>query len=94
MNPVVQWVLGLSGPMLTAFAMWLLNRAVGRVDGIEKDQAALSGRLHAVELQMAKELATKEDVRDIKRDMESFVTTMHEIRDMVIRLEERYNRSA
>lgn len=94
MNPVASWFLAALGPLLSAFAMWLVNRAVGRVDGIEKDHAALSARLHAVELQMAKELATKEDVRDIKRDMESFVTTMHEIRDMVIRLEERYNRNA
>lgn len=82
MNPVLSWILGVAGPLVGAFCMWWLNRAVHRVDALEK-------RIRDMELHVAKEMPSKEDFREIKRDLESVVTTMHEVRDMVIRLEER-----
>lgn len=89
MNPVWTWILGVIGPIIAGLAMWTVNRSVGRVDALEKRCEGLDRRLHEFELQIAKELATKEDVRDVKRDLEAAVSTLHEIRDMVIRLEER-----
>lgn len=90
MNPIIQWILGITGTLIAALAMWMVNRSVSRVDAMERRCDGLERRLHDFDLQIAKELVTKEDVREVKRDLESVVTTLHEIRDMVIRLEERH----
>jgi hypothetical protein len=88
-NPVLNWVLGVLGPIMAGLAMWLLNRAVSRVDALELALRTQGDRLHQIDLQIAKELPTKEDFVDLKRDLQSVSATMHEVRDMVIRMEER-----
>lgn len=89
MNPFTAWILPVLGAILSSLAMWVVNRAVSRVDALEKANTALAERLHQIDLQIAKELPTKEDFIELKRDVQSVSATMHEVRDMVIRLEER-----
>lgn len=81
-----QWIYGVIGAavasILSGWSLWLLNRYTARVDKME-------ARIHQIDLQIAKDLPSKEDFREIKRELESVSATMHEVRDMVIRLEER-----
>ena len=81
------WVWNLAATLLAAFAMFLVTRSVSRVDAIEKRQQDQDNRVHQIELQMVKELATKDDVTEVKRYVESVAATLGEIRDMVIRLD-------
>lgn len=81
------WIWGLASAVIAGLTLIWVNRALGRVDGIEKAQQAFGDRLHAIELQMAKDLATKEDVNEVERRLESVAVTLGEVRDLVIRLD-------
>lgn len=84
---IAPWVLAGLASFLAAFAMWLVGRAARRIDNLESEQERMRSRIHEIELQAVRELATKEDVREIKRYVESIASTVGEVRDMVIRLE-------
>ena len=30
MNPIIQWILGITGTLIAALAMWMVNRSVSR----------------------------------------------------------------
>ena len=81
------WLWSVASALVAGLALFLVNRAVGRVDGIEKAQRTFGDRIHAIELQMVKELATKEDVNEVERRLESVAVTLGEVRDLVIRLD-------
>lgn len=81
------WLWGLASAVIAGLTLIWVNRALGRVDGIEKAQQTFGDRLHAIELQMAKDLATKEDVNEVERRLESVAVTLGEVRDLVIRLD-------
>ncbi len=84
---IPDWLLPAIGSFLAALALWLVQRAAGRVDALERDRDSMKEALHDIKLQMAKELPTKDDVREVKQHVESLAATMGEIRDMVIRLD-------
>lgn len=81
------WLLNAICAFAAALALWLVQRSAGRVDALQRENRDFKDRLHAIELQMAKELPTKDDVREVKQHVESLAATMGEIRDMVIRLD-------
>ena len=81
------WMIAAAGSFFAALALWLVQRAAGRIDALERDRDSMKEALHDIKLQMAKELPTKDDVREVKQHVESLAATMGEIRDMVIRLD-------
>jgi DNA integrity scanning protein DisA with diadenylate cyclase activity len=84
---IAPWVLAGLASFMAAFAMWLVGRAARRIDNLEQEQARLKERIHEIEIKSLRELATKEDVHEIKRYVESIASTVGEVRDMVIRME-------
>lgn len=86
---VAPWVLAALASFIAGLALWLVKRSAGKVDELERKAANQGERLHQIELQMARDMPTKEDFTELKRQVESVVATMGEVRDMVIRLDER-----
>ncbi len=82
-----EWLVPTLAGFVSALALWLVKRATARVDELERENRGFKDRLHSIELQMAKDLPTKDDVREVKLHVESLAATMSEIRDMVIRLD-------
>lgn len=82
-----EWVLGVVASVLASLSVWVVTRSARRVDNLEGEQHRLRERIHDIELQMGRELATKEDLRDIKEHVESIASTLGEVRDMVIRMD-------
>ncbi|ADV27006.1 hypothetical protein Psesu_1156 [Pseudoxanthomonas suwonensis 11-1] len=84
---IAPWILAGVASFIAALAMWIVNRATGRIDNLEAEQVRLRQRIHEMELQAERRLATKDDVREIKLHVESIAATLGEVRDMVIRME-------
>lgn len=82
-----EWVLGVVASVLASLSVWVVTRSARRVDNLEGEQHRLRERIHDIELQMGRELATKEDVREIKLHVESIASTLGQVRDMVIRMD-------
>ena len=81
---IPEWVWNLIGGSLGAIALLLLKRALGRMDTVES-------RVQAMELSMARDIPNKEDFAQLSSRLDRLDGTLSQVRDMVIRLEERGN---
>ncbi len=84
---VSAWWLQVAATLLAGLSLWLVQRHSARMDALEKTDRDQRDAIHEIRLQMARELPTKDDVREVKQHVESLAATMGEIRDMVIRLD-------
>lgn len=76
------WLLGIGAAVVAGLAIWMVQRATARVDAIE-------GRIHSIELRMAQELPSKLDLAAIASQVHDIQKTMTEVRDWMIRMDER-----
>ena len=87
------WLLQWLGTLLGGAALlWLGWTRKDRKDwqaGVEGRIGRLEGQQTEMRLMIAQELPTKKDMHDINRWLESMDSTMGELREMVVRLEER-----
>lgn len=86
------WLAPLISSLTVVIVGFLLNGARSREEAKDKKFSELSAKVAGLELSMAKELATKEDVGALEIRLDNLAATLGTIRDMVIRLDERGNR--
>lgn len=71
---------------LIGLAVYRMNR------GMDKREARLDeieGKVHGIELAMAGELPSKEDVNQLNARLDALAATLDKVKDMVTRLDER-----
>lgn len=77
--------------ILIPIGVWWVQRAATKADkgNEERDQriAALKEDVHRLQLQIAGDLPTKEDMKELQRDTEAIRAMVMEMRDMVIRMD-------
>ncbi len=77
--------------ILVPLGIWRVQWAANKADkgNEERDKRIneLEKDVHRLELQVAGELPQKEDLNEIKRDVEAIRAIVGELRDMVIRLD-------
>ena len=89
------WLLQWLGTLLGGIALLWIGWA--RKDAKDSDLArdnrisALEKHIQDIYLKIAGELPTSSDIKDINRSMDALYSTVEQIRDMVVRLEERSN---
>ena len=76
------WLLGIGGAVVAGLVIWMVQRSTARID-------ALDERIHTIEIRMAQELVNKGDLSLVSGQVEEIRKTMMEVRDWMIRLEER-----
>lgn len=84
-----QWVLDNFATFLSGFALlWLGWREAERKERV-REVAELGARVHGIELSMVKDMPSKEDVEKLGVRLDRLEATLSEVRDMVVRLDER-----
>lgn len=83
----------LASALISGLAIFWVQRVAAKADKeqdkAENRQKALEDRLSRLEMKVAADMPTKEDFKDQSRRMESIEATLHEVRDMVIRMDAR-----
>jgi len=82
------WVslLSLALSAVLSFILYRMNRSL---DGREARSERLEGRVQAIELSIARDMPNKEDVNQLVGRLDKLDATLGEVRDMVIRFDER-----
>jgi len=70
---------------------WAANKAEKGNEERDRRLAELQEDVHRLELQVAGDLPKKDDLNEIKRDVEAIRSIVGELRDMVIRLDAKGN---
>lgn len=83
------WLAPLISSLTVLVVGWMLNGAREREKDKDKKFSDLSSKVAGLELSMARELATKEDVAALGVRLDNLAATLGTIRDMVIRQDER-----
>lgn len=84
-----QWVVDNFGSFLGGFALlWLTWREAER-KRLDSAISSLSTRINGIELSMVRDMPSKEDVEKLGERLDKLVTTLTEVRDMVVRQDER-----
>lgn len=81
-----------SGAILV-YVQRVLARADKQIEAADARHRELDRRVDAMELRLAAEMPTKEDIRDQNRKIEHVSAMLHEVRDMVIRMDAREAKS-
>lgn len=76
------WLLGIGAAIVAGLAIWMVQRSATRVDAMEE-------RIHSIELRVAMELPSKSDLQAIASQVTTLQHTMTEVRDWMIRMDER-----
>lgn len=76
------WLLGIGAAVVAGLAIWMVQRSATRVDAMEE-------RIHSIELRMVQELPSKSDLAAIASQVQTIQNTMTEVRDWMIRMDER-----
>lgn len=84
-----EWILNNFGSFLGGFALlWLGWRESERREQA-KSVTDLAARVNGIELSMVKDMPSKEDVEKLGVRLDRLEATLSEVRDMVVRLDER-----
>lgn len=84
-----QWLVDNFGSFLGGFALlWLTWREAER-KRIDTAIGSLSTRINGIELSMVRDMPSKEDVDKLGERLDQLVATLTEVRDMVVRQDER-----
>lgn len=68
---------------------WAANKAEKGNEERDRQIAALKESMHQLELKIAGDLPTKEDIKEMQQDTEAIRSMLIEVRDMVLRMDER-----
>lgn len=89
MADVPNWLAPLISGLTVLVVTFFLNGAREKDKARDAKIDSIASRQQALELQISKDLATKDDLERFSDRLEALSKTMTEIRDMVIRLDER-----
>lgn len=90
---IPEWLTDWLGPILGGLSLFLVKRAVGqndkRSDMIDDRFKGLEQKVTAIELNMAGDLATKEDIGAVYARLDKLSSDLSSAREMLMRIDER-----
>lgn len=86
---IPNWLAPLISSLTVLIVGWVLNGSREKDKARDQKVDSLATKVIALELTMSRELATKADLDPVWTRIEDLAKTMSEIKDMVVRLDER-----
>ncbi len=82
---------GLLSTVIAGLAIFWVQRQALSIDK-ERDKvdsrlSKMEDRMQAIEMKVVAEIPSREDYQDLNRRVESVAATLHEVRDIVLRME-------
>jgi hypothetical protein len=88
---LLQWFGTILGSLAVLLVTWNRQERKERDKAIELRMSGLEGSIQSIKLAMAGDIPTKEDLAEVSQRLGRLEGTLGQVRDLVIRLEERGN---